>query len=49
MATDSTPQTNSNIVTKDSKVDYAPLIEAKAQHVFDVMAPRTSDGDLIRL
>ncbi|MDE6336603.1 MAG: HD domain-containing protein [Muribaculaceae bacterium] len=49
MATDSTPQTNSNIVTKDSKVDYAPLIEAKAQHVFDVMAPRTSDADLIRL
>ncbi len=32
-----------------NKMDYAPLIEAKAQHVFDVMAPRTSDADLIRL
>ena len=32
-----------------SKIDYAPIIEAKAQHVFDVMAPRTADADLLRL
>ncbi len=32
-----------------SKIDYAPIIEAKAQHVLDVMAPRTADADLLRL
>ncbi len=37
------------MATENSKIDYAPLIEAKAQHVFDVMAPRTSEADLIRL
>lgn len=36
-------------MANDSKIDYAPIIEAKAQHVFDVMAPRTSEADLIRL
>lgn len=36
-------------MAKDSIIDYAPLIEAKAQYVFDVMAPRTSDADLLRL
>lgn len=30
-------------------MDYEPLIQEKAQHVFDIMAPRTSDSDLLRL
>lgn len=37
------------VMDSTSKIDYAPIIEAKAQHVFDVMAPRTADADLIRL
>ncbi len=51
MATDPISKTEPNVVRSDShsKIDYAPLIEAKAQHVFDVMAPRTSDADLVRL
>lgn len=29
--------------------DYDSIINERAQHVFDVMAPRTSDEDLVRL
>lgn len=29
--------------------DYGKLIEQRAQHVFDVMRPRTSDADMLRL
>lgn len=30
-------------------MDYTPIISERANHVFDVMAPRTSDADIIRL
>ncbi len=29
--------------------DFSPIIAERAQHVFDVMTPRTSDADIVRL